>query len=360
MLKKLFRSVKLTIFLLCAIILISIIGTVIPQNQNPQEYIEHYGEGNYLLLNKLGLFDIYRSWLFLALLFLLSLNLIYCLSSRPILKRKFLGFTLTHLGFIIILLGAIVGAVFGEKGYIQIYEGQSLNGFMNRSGEKINLPFTVFLEKFSLEYYDSGTQKLSVKVLDKNVEKELPVNFNQKYDIAGTNYYVEIERYLPDFAIDTTSKQAFSRTNQANNPALLVKITSPTRTGLPNPLGEGPSPKGQTEERWVFGRFPEMQFNQQDKNIELAYYAGAGEIKDFKSKINILENNQIVLTKTIEVNHPLNYKGYYFYQASYDSQNLKWSGLQVAKDPGVGIVYSGFAFIIFGLIINFYFKGDKK
>ncbi len=361
--KKLFRSIKLTVFLLLAIIVVSIIGTIVPQGQSPQDYIEHYGQSNYLLLNKLGILDIYRSPLFLFLLFLLFINLIYCLSSRPILKRRFLGFTLTHLGFMVILLGAIIGSIWGEKGYIQIYQGQTLNEFSARSGEIVKLPFTVKLEKFSLEYYPDSGEKLLVKinpalppynldrsrriggVKDKNIEKELKAEVGREYTIDSTNYHLKIEKYLPDFSIDAQTKLAFSRTQEPNNPALLITLTNP---------------EGKSETRWIFARFPEMQFNQQDENVKLIYQAAAAEIKSFKSKLNILENEKIVLSKTIEVNHPLTYKGYHFYQASYDREQLKWSGLQVGKDPGVPVVYSGFSFIIIGLIINFYFKGAKK
>jgi cytochrome c biogenesis protein len=42
-----------------------------------------------------------------------------------------------------------------------------------------------------------------------------------------------------------------------------------------------------------------------------------GSVKDWKSTLTVIENESPRLTKTIEVNHPLTYKGYVFYQSSY-------------------------------------------
>jgi cytochrome c biogenesis protein len=42
-----------------------------------------------------------------------------------------------------------------------------------------------------------------------------------------------------------------------------------------------------------------------------------GSVKDWKSTLTVIENETPRLTKTIEVNHPLTYRGYVFYQSSY-------------------------------------------
>lgn len=79
-------------------------------------------------------------------------------------------------------------------------------------------------------------------------------------------------------------------------------------------------------------------------------------VKNFKSAITILEKGQAVLAKTIEVNHPLKYKGYAFYQASYDRDAFRWSGLDVAKDPGTPFVFGGFILLNTGVMLAFYFR----
>lgn len=79
-------------------------------------------------------------------------------------------------------------------------------------------------------------------------------------------------------------------------------------------------------------------------------------VKDYKSKVNIIEGDEIVSSKLVEVNHPLSYKGYTFYQTNYDKEELKYSEFQVVRDPGVWWVMTGFLLIMFGVIQKFYLE----
>ncbi len=68
-----------------------------------------------------------------------------------------------------------------------------------------------------------------------------------------------------------------------------------------------------------------------------------GDIKAWKSTVSVVEEGAVVLTKVIEVNHPLSYGGYRFYQTSYDRNDPTYSLLSVASSSGVGLIYLGFA-----------------
>jgi len=46
-----------------------------------------------------------------------------------------------------------------------------------------------------------------------------------------------------------------------------------------------------------------------------------GNIKSYISTLTVLEDGREVLTKQVEVNHPLRYKGYRFYQSSFDPES---------------------------------------
>lgn len=78
----LFRSLKLTIFLLTGLAAVSIIGTLIPQNAAPEVYAEKYGETAARLFHFLTITDMYHSWWFYLLIGLLTLNIIACSLSR--------------------------------------------------------------------------------------------------------------------------------------------------------------------------------------------------------------------------------------------------------------------------------------
>jgi len=50
--------------------------------------------------------------------------------------------------------------------------------------------------------------------------------------------------------------------------------------------------------------------------FETEYYAN-GSVRDWKSTLTVIEKEKPVLSKVVEVNHPLSYKGFVFYQSSY-------------------------------------------
>lgn len=83
------------------------------------------------------------------------------------------------------------------------------------------------------------------------------------------------------------------------------------------------------------------------------------QIKEFRSRVAIIEDDtRVVLTKEVRVNHPLQYKGYAFYQSGYNPKDLDWTGLEVSRDPGLPLVYAGFFLLNAGVIVLFY--GRKK
>ncbi|MFH0814201.1 MAG: cytochrome c biogenesis protein ResB, partial [Pseudomonadota bacterium] len=74
----LFCSLKLTVFFFIVLALASTIGTVIPQNAPPSEYLKLYTVSIYGAIEYLGLVDLYHSWWFVCLLILLCINVLAC------------------------------------------------------------------------------------------------------------------------------------------------------------------------------------------------------------------------------------------------------------------------------------------
>lgn len=167
----------------------------------------------------LDLHQVYRSWWFIFLLVLLSLNLVGCLTKRlglileefrrsseknsfrisfsdarppsevqalidnilspvlgtfPVISQEnrtvkmtwtrhriyLLGFPLIHIAIIGVLLGALIGLVYGFKGTIQIKEGSVGNKFtLAPSGQAQTLPFEIAVDAFTLTRYPSGEPK---------------------------------------------------------------------------------------------------------------------------------------------------------------------------------------------------------
>jgi len=72
-------AMSLAIILLVVMAIASVIGTVLIQNQAQQDYLNQFGPLWYWVFRLLGLFDMYHSWWFLALLGFLMLSLAVCL-----------------------------------------------------------------------------------------------------------------------------------------------------------------------------------------------------------------------------------------------------------------------------------------
>jgi cytochrome c biogenesis protein len=215
-------SLNLTLFLLISLAVLSIIGTIIPQGTPPQEYLATITPNKLGLYKSLGFFDMYHSWWFILLLYLLTINLVACsikrlphiwkIISRPetvlsdrleqslsnkasitskeepeLLKEKIAAFLLTefsapgitevegvwhlfaqktpwcrlsvyfvHLSVIVIFIGALIGSLFGFKGYVNIPEGESISTVVTRSDKQIDLGFSLRLEQFSMAKYPNG------------------------------------------------------------------------------------------------------------------------------------------------------------------------------------------------------------
>ena len=315
---KFFSSVKLAIWLLATISGLSLLGTIIPQNRG---------------------INIYASAPFIGLIVLFAINLTVCLLGRLSLKRHMLGSTLTHASILIILVGALIGALLGQKGLIKIGEGEEVCCFTPKDKHKIDLGFSIKLNKFIYtEYIDPKEKLLVYPSQDDEVIAEIPTEIGIESDIADTGYNIKVLRYIPDFAIDTVTKVASSRSAKPNNPAIEVRTKDKA---------------GQVSTFWVFAHFPDIH-QKMGSNFKFVYHWVGRRPKDFISKVTVLKGGQEIMSKDIRVNEPLRFGGYTFFQSTYDTEGLAWSGLEIVRDPGVWVVYLGFILLVLGLIMIFY------
>ncbi|MBI5237225.1 MAG: cytochrome c biogenesis protein ResB [Deltaproteobacteria bacterium] len=77
-----FNSLKLTLTVLIALAVFSILGTIIEQNQPVEAYLGRYGEGWTKMILAVRLNDMYHSHWFTSLLVVLTLNIIVCTLER--------------------------------------------------------------------------------------------------------------------------------------------------------------------------------------------------------------------------------------------------------------------------------------
>ncbi len=351
---KFFCSIRLAIWLLSIIAALSLLGTFIPQNEEAALYIEKYGQLGYRVFLSLGLNNIYSAWYFILLLILFSLNLSVCLLNRLSLKIRSLGTMLSHFSILVILLGALIGMFYGQKGVLKLSKGEEASYFISRKEKQVDLGFSIRLDQFIYneqidpkeKLFVCSSQKEAACMMEashgqekaKGIITEITPEVGVESGIADTGYKIKALRYLPDFVMDTATKAAVSRSAMPNNPAIEVELKNK---------------EGKAKTFWVFARFPDMH-QEIAKDFKFIYHWVGRRPKDFISKVTILKDGKALMSRDIRVNEPLRFGGYTFFQSSYDNEALKWSGLQVVKDPGVPVVYLGFALLILGLTMIFY------
>jgi cytochrome c biogenesis protein ResB len=333
-------SVKFAVTLVVLIAIACIVGTVMPQGGDVAKYLAKYplAADRMKLFGALGLTNIFYSWWFIGLLCVLAASIATCSARRFATMRRTTGYArmralgsmLTHISMLLILAGGVIRGVWGEKGYLELREGETVAQFVENRGVKL-LPFTVQLAKFEIETYDQQPEQLLVK--SQSRQDALPVKLGVE-QLFG-EFKITVLKYIPDFTVDMQSREITSRSSRPNNPAILVAVNGPTYQN----------------HRWVFAKFPEFDHSPKTSPLEMVYVAKVtgGAIKSFKSTLHFDGRET-----TVEVNRPFSYKGYSFYQSGYNPNDLTYTSLQVVKDPGIPVVYTGFGLMIVGLFIVFY------
>jgi len=182
---------------------------------------------------------------------------------------------------------------------------------------------------------EDGKQVL-VFIKDRHIVETMPWELEKKYSIRDLDRQVMVSNYFPSFDF---KKDVVKKSDKIGTPAIYVDI-------------EGPSGK-YTE--WLLSGSQYATWYP-DNNFALVYEPTGESIKHFISNLRIVDNGQTVAEKAIKVNDPLKYKGYAIYQSSYDPEAGNFSGLQIVKDPGIPIAYSGFGAICVGVVFIFYIK----
>lgn len=194
-----------------------------------------------------------------------------------------------------------------------------------------------FMAKHTVRIFQTPEGKQVVaNIKDKKLIETNPWELEKKYPVADTGYQIMVSQYFPAFDF---KREVVKKSDKIGTPAILVEVNGPD---------------GKVED-WLFSDSKYATWYT-DNNFALVYESAGESIKHFTSKLRIVDNGQTVVEKTIRVNDPLKYKGYAIYQSSYDPEAGRFSGLQIVKDPGIPIVYSGFGALCFGVVFIFYIK----
>ncbi len=399
---KFFTSVKLAVGVLLSLAATSVIGTIVPQNESLSAYLHEYGEVLYRIFYALNIFDMYHSLWFQFLLLLLTVNIVVCSIDRlsatwkilfpgktPLTASRFgkssekteftvdkspdqlkdsyfsfvsrrfrnsriepaekgfcifaekgrwtrTGVYIVHISVVLLLLGGVIGSMFGFEGFANIPEGEAVSQFrLKKNNEIRSLDFEIRCDDFDVSFYDSGAPKeyrSALTLLENGMpvkKKDIIVNDPLRY--KGISIFQSSYGMLPPRQVTLNIKS--------------------NETGM------------------VYTQKAEME-----KPFDLPEEMGQFVIRDFDSSYlfmgrDIGETFAGTLTPTggepAEVIIPLRFpnfdkmrKGRCVISAA-DYEARYFTGLQITKDPGITVVYTGFVLIIIGFFITFFLSHQR-
>jgi len=400
-----FCSLKLALFLLFSLALTSIIGTILPQGALPPEYVAQISTTKLQIYTKLGFFDMYHSWWFIALLYVFSVNLISCSIKRlphifkfisqptlvvgegmrnssqlkkelsfsgsiekgkdrliEFLGKEFstpvitehngeyhlfaqktawcrLGVYVVHLSILVIFIGAIIGSLFGYKGFVSIVEGTSVTAFEKQNGQQMPLGFEVLCEKFNVDFYANGSPKefrSLLTVLENG--KPVPGHSQVKVIVNQPMTYKGITFYQSSYGQASEGGEHYITVTPRNG-GVAEKFT--VREGVAVTLKDGTTFKllEATQEVRQFA----PGFSGPAARIEVTRKGAAPQIfitfKNFPD-VNAQRGDALIF--------------------GYDGTNARmYTGLQVAKDPGVWVVWLGCTLMVIGIAVAFFMSHKR-
>lgn len=247
-----------------------------------------------------------------------------------------LGVTAVHLSILILLVGALLGSLFGFDGYVNIAEGESADRIQLRnSNMSMPLGFELVCEDFEVSFYNSGTPKeyksrLHIVEDGKTVtSKDIIVNDPLRYN--GINFFQSSYGNIPprELTLNFTHRETGEMTRR--------KISVGRRVEIPG----------------------------SDLRIYLREIANNYQIQNVDAGPTVLGVVDRPGEKPTELVLPIRFPSfdktrngeYTIAVGSYDQ--LYYTGLQVTYDPGILLVYAGFILLILGCYVSFFMTHDK-
>ena len=268
----LFSSIKLAVVVFSIISATSIVGTVIEQQAEPERNIKllakffgpDFAPAAFRILDTLGFTDMFRSWWFIALLFIFTANLVICSIERlpkiwKVVKEPVKPLTPERLNALSIKREII----------------------LKEKVDKASDHAGAVLKKYGF--------RNAVRKEDKGVQL-----YAEKGRYSRLGVYVTLLSILLILA-GAVIGMLFGFNASLNLPEGISSGIAYKNSGMKIPLG----------------------FEIRCDNFNVSFYDNSDTPKSYKSRLTILENGSEVIKKVIDVNNPLHYKGITFYQASY-------------------------------------------
>ena len=246
------------------------------------------------------------------------------------------GVYTVHLSVVLLLVGGLIGSIFGFDGYVSIPEGDTVQQItLRNSGQKLRLPFAIRCDDFSVSFYETGAPKefrSRLTILENGqpvLQKEIIVNDPLRYQ--GISIFQSSYGSLPsdEAVLSFTSRSTGMVYNREAR--IGAEIPLPENLGTfalrelrhdaqfrGHPVGDAfigtlTPPGGAPEEIVLPVRFPTF---------------------------DRMRRGEVVI-------------------AVDEFKERHYTGLQVNQDPGVDVVYIGFVLMILGCYVTFFMSHQQ-
>jgi cytochrome c biogenesis protein len=395
-----FASVRLTITVLLTLAATSIIGTVIPQNQNMEAYLHTYGPKLFRLFSVLDMFDMYHSWWFRLLLVLLAVNIVVCSLDRlpgvwkivvkqpvfkhsrfqnasihrqigvssigpvqPLLEKALsrsiggvriehfpngyclwsekgrwtrMGVYIVHLSVAFLLAGGLIGSFWGFDGEVNIPEGDTVQ-MIRLSNSGKSIPLP----------FEIRCDKFSVSFYDSGVpseyrstltilEKGMPV-LTRDIIVNDPLRYKGVNFFQSSYGNLPSENVVLGFTSRETGMEYREKIAMGQTVTIPEGLGS----------------FTMTAFNRDH------LFRGRAIGDAFVGRLTSASGD------AVEVVLPVKFPSFDKMRkgdviiAIAETETRFYTGLQVTSDPGVWVVYTGFLLMIGGCIVTFFMSHQQ-
>ena len=248
--------------------------------------------------------------------------------------------------------------------------GQGMESFTFRPGEKIDLGPAVigFSPDAGIRFEQEGDQlyivadrDLEIRAMEGGEPEQLPAGTRRKVQLmhlyAFDNYLMLVKNFYPHALLRVT------RDASGNSPedAVIVEVSDGQRKDIVNVFGRGGQigqpvtyTMGNTPVRLTYGsETVHLPFELKLRDFQLERYIGSESPSSFASEITLTDKEKNVNRDVrIFMNNTLEYRGYRFYQSSYDQDELG-TVLSVNKDFwGTLITYMGYLLLALGMVFS--------
>ena len=289
---------------------------------------------------------VYNTRWFELILLLLSLNLVGQIVILKLLRREKLTIALFHLSFILMIIGAGITRYFGWEGSIHIREGEAQNECYS-TGKYIG--YTVL---------NSAGKILSANSQKYTMTSASADNYKKRVRINNKDYELVLTKIIPNTAESGAVNPAVQNTGQNT---FIFNLNGGKESSTIY-LYDRESEKYATGSCVIDGARVEIRYGSKVTTLPFAIklnefilerYPGSASPSGYKSDVVLLDKSENVEKPfMIFMNNILKYKGYRFYQSSFD-RDEKGTILSVNHDmAGMLVTYTGYGLLFIFILLS--------